>query len=150
VRISAKVEDACLAMLELAANYETGQPVQVKNISDLHGIPNRFLVQILLHLKGAGLVHSVRGAHGGYQLARPPEDISLSNIIRAIDRTALALERRTSPKRRGPVVVAQTPAAQALQSIWRDIHAEELRLLDATTLAQLLRRTQQDTLSYQI
>jgi Rrf2 family protein len=150
MRISAKVEDACLAMLELAAQYELGQPVRVKDIADTHGMPQRFLVQTLIQLKGAGLVQSVRGASGGYQLAKRPEEISLANIINAIDRTSLAPVRRTSPKRSGGVAPVNTPAYQALNSVWRDVHAAELRLLNATTLAELHRRTQQDMLSYQI
>jgi Rrf2 family cysteine metabolism transcriptional repressor len=150
MRISAKVEDACLAMLELAANYGSAQPVRVKTVADTHGIPQRFLVQILLHLKGAGLVNSIRGASGGYQLARPPEDISLADIIGAIDHSALAPVRRMSPKRRGPVSLTNSAGAQSLHSVWRDLHAEEVRLLNATTLADLVRRSQQDMLSYQI
>jgi Rrf2 family protein len=150
MRISAKVEDACLAMLELAANHDARQPLQVKTIADTHGIPQRFLVQILIHLKGGGLVQSVRGAHGGYQLARPPEEISLADIIMAIDSTALAPQRRTSPQRRGPAAHTHTPASEALQSVWRDVHAAQLSLLNATTLADLLRRTEHDTLSFQI
>src|SRR3954452_14365815 len=68
MRVSAKAEYACIAMLELAANYGDSQPVRVKSIADHHGIPQRFLVQILLQLKGAGYVTSTRGAAGGYQL----------------------------------------------------------------------------------
>src|SRR5881398_1674979 len=85
MRVSAKAEYACVAMLELAANYQEPQPVRIKAIADAQDIPQRFLVQILLQLKTAGLVASVRGASGGYQLARPPERISLAAIINAID-----------------------------------------------------------------
>src|SRR5947209_11234762 len=73
MRVSAKAEYACVAVLELAANYGDAQPVRVKTIADAHGISLRFLVQILLQLKGAGLVVSTRGASGGYHLTRPPE-----------------------------------------------------------------------------
>jgi len=65
MRISAKAEYACLAMLELAANYAEPQPLRVKAIADAHQIPQRFLLQILLQLKAAGLVASIRGAAGG-------------------------------------------------------------------------------------
>src|SRR5215510_10070674 len=85
MRVSAKAEYACIAMLELAANVNERQPVRVKAIAEAHGIPQRFLVQILLQLKTAGLVVSVRGASGGYQLARPPDTISLAQVINAID-----------------------------------------------------------------
>ena len=151
MRVSAKAEYACLAMLELASNYEGPNPVRVKSIADSHGIPQRFLVQILLQLKGAGLVASVRGASGGYQLARPPEEISLADVINAIDRAPEPAQRRPSPKRRTPATSMESPGVRALQSVWRDIQAEEQRLLEATTLAELVRRTRQgDSLSYQI
>src|SRR5215472_10332886 len=87
MRVSAKAEYACVAMIELAANYAEPQPVRLKAIADAHGIPQRFLVQILLQLKGAGLVVSSRGAAGGYQLARPPSEISLADIVRVVDST---------------------------------------------------------------
>ena len=64
MRISAKAEYACVAMLELAANFAEPQPLRIKAIADSQGIPQRFLVQILLQLKTAGLVASVRGAAG--------------------------------------------------------------------------------------
>jgi len=77
MKVSAKTEYACIAMLELAAHYGTGQPVRVRRIAERHEVPARFLVQILLQLKGAGLVASVRGAAGGYQLLKPPEQVTL-------------------------------------------------------------------------
>src|SRR5215467_13710965 len=85
MRVSAKAEYACIAMFELAANHGTPQPVRVKAIADAHGIPLRFLVQILLQLKAAGLVMSTRGASGGYHLTRRPEQISLADVIHVID-----------------------------------------------------------------
>src|SRR5215831_2935849 len=88
MKVSAKAEYACVAMLELASSRSETQPVRVKAIADAHGIPLRFLVQILLQLKGADLVASTRGAAGGYHLTRTPEAISLADVINVIDRTA--------------------------------------------------------------
>jgi Rrf2 family protein len=85
MNLSAKTEYACLAMLQLAADHDSGEPVQIRHIADEQGIPARFLVQILLQLKGAGLVASTRGAAGGYRLARPPRDISLADVIDVIE-----------------------------------------------------------------
>ncbi|HEY3394892.1 MAG TPA: Rrf2 family transcriptional regulator, partial [Lacipirellulaceae bacterium] len=76
MKLSARTEYACLAMLQLAQEYDSGEPVQIRRIADEHAIPGRFLVQILLQLKGAGLVASTRGAAGGYRLARPPHEIT--------------------------------------------------------------------------
>src|SRR5687767_7381379 len=103
MRISAKAEYACAAMLELAASHGSPQPVSIKAIADAHGLKARFLVQILIQLKTAGLVASVRGASGGYQLARAPEMITLAQVINAIDerlgarRFALSAVHRTQP-----------------------------------------------------
>jgi Rrf2 family cysteine metabolism transcriptional repressor len=163
-------------MLELAASYTDPQPVRIKAIAEAQGIPPRFLVQILLHLKTAGLVASVRGAAGGYQLARPPESISLAAVINAIDdpnftphsaldeagrkrrkeRVAAAAarqrgDRRISPARSGHADTLPSRAVEALLGVWRQIHAEEQRFLDNLTLAELLRRAEQsNALSYQI
>lgn len=71
--------------MELARQYATGTPVQIRTISDRLRIPSRFLVQILLQLKSAGLVTSTRGASGGYQLIRSPDEVSLMDIISAVD-----------------------------------------------------------------
>lgn len=144
MRVSAKAEYACVAMIELAANYAEPQPVRVKAIADAHGIPQRFLVQILLQLKGAGLVASVRGASGGYQLARPPKAISLADVIQVIDGS---LPSRIAPS----PPAAASPALAAVRAVWHDIQAEEHRELEENTLAELVRRMQQSNdLSYQI
>ena len=107
MKISAKAEYACLAVLALARKNPDDPPVRIREISATHGIPERYLVQILLQLKGAGLVASTRGASGGYQLTRPPESISLAQIITAIDdrtlmpRSALDEVNRRSSARCG-------------------------------------------------
>ena len=144
MRISAKAEYACVAMLELTANYADGQPVRIKAIADAQGIPQRFLVQILLQLKTAGLVASVRRASGGYQLAKPPESISLASVITAID-------DRTLAPRSALAAANRSPAVQTLLGVWREIQSEEQRLLQQLTLAELIRRAQlTNALTYQI
>lgn len=85
VKLSAKVEYGCLAMLHLAEHYAAGEPMQIRRVASDHEIPGRFLVQILLELKRAGLVLSTRGAAGGYRLARDPQDISLGDIIAVLE-----------------------------------------------------------------
>jgi Rrf2 family protein len=85
MKLSAKTEYACVAMLQLAEDFASGEPVQLRRIAEEHGIPARFLVQILLQLKGAGLVTSTRGAAGGYRLARPPHEITLADVVEVIE-----------------------------------------------------------------
>ena len=139
---SAKAEYACRAMLELAARHGDTQPVRLKIIADAHGIPQRFLVQILLQLKGNGLVASTRGASGGYQLGRPPDQISLADIIGVIDRN----ER--GPTRTDDVT---SPTTEAIRGVWRRVQAEQQRILEETTLADLVHRIRdRDALVYTI
>jgi Rrf2 family protein len=143
MKVSAKAEYACVAMLELAANRDSAQPVRVKTIAEAHAIPLRFLVQILLQLKGAGLVASTRGASGGYHLTRPPDAISVADIINVIDR---ALPARTSSSQPTPSL-----AFSVLRGIWRDVQVAQQQMLEQITLADLVRQTQESSaLSYQI
>ena len=85
MRITAKAEYACLAVIELARSVGDGSPRRVRELADAQDIPERYLIQILLQLKAAGLVHSSRGSVGGYQLARSPSQISVADVIAAID-----------------------------------------------------------------
>jgi Rrf2 family cysteine metabolism transcriptional repressor len=142
MRVSAKAEYACIAILELAAHHANRTPVRVKTIVDAHGIPQRFLVQILLQLKGAGLVESVRGASGGYLLARPPSEISVADVVHTIDHPE---------PRRDPVAFAHSTAVQAIRAVWRDLQVEEQQFFDNLSIAELLRRAQEThELTYQI
>ena len=143
MRISAKAEYACVAMLELASG-SADEPRRVKDIADAHGIPPRFLVQILLQLKTAGLVASVRGASGGYQLARKADSITLADVIGAIDDLSPASHVALTDS-------APSPVVETLLEVWREIHTEEQRLLARPTLADLVRRIRQGgALTYQI
>src|SRR5262249_30739550 len=115
---------------------------RVKAIADAHGIPLRFLVQILLQLKGAGLVASTRGAAGGYHLTRSPDKISLADVINVIDRT---------PQPRSDGSLPRSLAVRALRGVWQDVQAEEQRMLEEITLDDLVHQTQQSQEpSYQI
>src|SRR5262245_36917375 len=111
MRVSAKTEYACVAMLELAGQYGRPEPVRIRTIAEKHDIPPRFLVQILLQLKGAGLVNSSRGAAGGYQLARPPQEISLGEVMAVID----------GPEPSENIAHERTAMVRALHRAWRDI-----------------------------
>jgi Rrf2 family protein len=143
MRVSAKAQYACIAMLELAGNYQEPQLLQVKTIADTHGISPRFLVQILLQLKVRGLVRSIRGASGGYQLARSPEEITLADVINAIDDPAPAMP---------PALKALKPslAVDALCGVLQDVDAKERQILCDVTLAELVRRSEATGVMYQI
>src|SRR5258708_14990884 len=82
---SAKCEYGIKAMLDLSINGQPDQPVQVRVIADRAEIPECFLEQIMADLRQAGLVESIRGAHGGYVLSMPAAAITLAHVIEAID-----------------------------------------------------------------
>src|SRR6516162_1192457 len=85
MKISAKDEYACSAVLELALNYDSETPVvRVQDIADRHGIPMKFLFQIMQILKRVGIAHSKRGTEGGYVLARDPARITVGDVIRSV------------------------------------------------------------------
>ena len=133
MRITAKTEYACVAVFELASQYGSDRPVRIREIAARHGVPPRFLVQILLELKGAGLVASIRGAAGGYQLIRPPDQVSLDEVMRVIEGSASdsGLACHASP---------DSPAVEALLKAWQDVAAKRREMLQGITFAELLDR----------
>lgn len=126
---SAKTDYACVAMIELAMRYGSREPVRLREIVDAHHIPSQFLVQILLQLKTAGLVTSLRGATGGYRLAREPESITLADIVDVIEGPAAtgAADR-------------QSAAGRVLAATWRALGAQQHAWLAEVTLADLIAR----------
>ena len=85
MRVSTRGDYACRALLSLALHAEEGAPTSVRDIAERTGLPQPYLEQILLALKGAGLVRSKRGVGGGYILARSPSEIRLSDVVSAVD-----------------------------------------------------------------
>ena len=85
VRVSTRGDYACRALLSLALRGSETGPTSVRDIAERTALPQPYLEQILLALKGAGLVRSKRGVGGGYVLARPAEEILLSEIVSAVD-----------------------------------------------------------------
>ncbi len=136
MKISAKTEYACIAMLELAINYGSHEPVRIRKIAEEHGIPSRFLVQILLQLKGAGFVNSTRGASGGYELIRPPAEITLADVMGVIEGPEEVSESSASP---------DSTAAKVLQKCWQDVNKKEREMLRSITLAELTERARRQS-----
>ncbi len=131
MRISAKTEYACIAMVELAGSYGTGQPVRIRKIAERHDVPSRFLVQILLQLKGAGFVASTRGAAGGYHMVLPPGDISLGQVMDVVEGSVKAKERSTNAS-------PNSSAVKVLQKAWCEVESVERGMLEKVTFADLL------------
>jgi len=144
MKISAKTEYACIAMLELASRYGSPQPGQLRTIAARHDVPPRFLVQILLQLKGAGLVASTRGAAGGYHLLHPPEQVSLGDVMAVIEGTGNGEAKACSAS-------PDSPAVKVLTAAWQEVTAVERKMLGEISFAELLERARgQDEHMYHI
>ena len=85
MKVSTRGDYASRALLSLALHADVGSPTSVRDLAERTGLPQPYLEQILLALKGAGLVRSKRGVGGGYVLARDPADITLGQIVSAVD-----------------------------------------------------------------
>jgi Rrf2 family protein len=144
MKISAKAEYACLAVLELALRFHRQEPVRLTDIAQPNNIPERFLVQILLQLKGAGYVQSLRGASGGYRLAVDPEKISLWDVIHIISGPSF-------PGMDEPESATRGVGWQILRNVWHEVNRQEREYLEQTNFAQLLEQVRQhDTNMYYI
>ncbi|MBA4019835.1 MAG: Rrf2 family transcriptional regulator [Pirellula sp.] len=131
MRVSAKTEYACIAMLELTVAYSAGEPIRIRNIAEAHGIPSRFLVQILLQLKGAGYVVSTRGASGGYQLAKAPDEINLGEVMQVIEGQEEVIRSCTN---------SDSPSARVLVAAWNEVQDVEREMLHSLTFSELAAR----------
>lgn len=133
MKVSTRGDYACRALLSLTLHAEPGVPTSVRDIADRTGLPQPYLEQILLAIKGAGLVKSKRGVGGGYVLSRAPEEITLAQIVSAVD---------------GPIVVGDFGEPHkdgacdhegqcVLLSIWADVGERMRVMLEASTLADV-------------
>ncbi len=126
MNISSRCDYACRAIVELAKQAHTQQPVRATHIAESRGIPEKYLVHILIQLKRAGLVRSVRGSQGGYRLDRAPGDITLGEIVKAID---------------GPVLdppPVEDSYGQDLDPTWRQIAKGIDDLLEGITVQDIV------------
>jgi Rrf2 family transcriptional regulator, cysteine metabolism repressor len=134
MRISAKGEYAIRALLDLAVHHGEGL-VPIQEVARRQGIPQRYLEQVLLLLKRAGLLESKRGSAGGYQLVRPPAAISVGEVLRAIEGRVTALE--VAGRQPGK---ASEAASADLAPLWREIAGAVAAVIDRTTFGDLAER----------
>ena len=130
MRISAKADYAVRATVELAAAPE-GTPVKGDALARSQNIPQKFLENILGELRHAGLVESRRGQEGGYWLARPAADVTVADVMRAVE-GPLASVRGEPPER-----VAYEGAAGSLQRVWIAVRGALRSVVEEVTLADL-------------
>jgi Rrf2 family protein len=133
MRVSAKVDYALRALAELAA--APPGPVKAEQIATAQSIPLKFLENILLELRRAEIVTSRRGAEGGYRLARPAAEVSVADVIRAVE-GPIATVRVARPEE-----VEYTGPARGLQGVWIELRASMRGVLEETSLADLVART---------
>ena len=132
MRVSAKADYALRAMLELAA---AGGLVKGEQLASAQGIPRKFLETILLELRHDELVVSQRGVEGGYALARPAAEITVADVIRAVE-GPIATVRGARPED-----VVYAGSAAALQPLWLELRASMREVLEGATLADLVGRS---------
>jgi Rrf2 family protein len=130
MRVSAKTDYALRAAVELAAAPE-GAQVKGERLATSQSIPLRFLENILLQLRHAGIVESRRGAEGGYRLARPASEISLADVIRAIDGPLAGVSGRR------PETLDFRGRSEPLREVWVAVRASLRGVLENVTLADV-------------
>jgi Rrf2 family protein len=129
VKVSTRGDYAARALLSLAL-HGSDRPTSVKEIAERTNLPQPYLEQILLAVKGAGLVVSKRGVGGGYVLAREPERITLAQIIDAVEGPQLPLDEHPD----------HCEGHCVLQEVWVCVSDETRRMLEQFTLADLVAR----------
>jgi Rrf2 family protein len=136
MRVSAKVDYALRALLELAA--APPGPVKGERLATAQEIPPKFLENILTELRRAEIVASQRGADGGYRLAKPASEISVADVVRALE-GPIASVRGVRPDE-----IEYTGPARSLQPLWIELRAAMRGVLEGTTLADLVERSAAD------
>ena len=135
MRLTSRIDYGLRAMLDLALNFGGG-PIQNHDISRRQHIPEQYLKQILPLLRRRGLVTSSRGPQGGHRLAHPPVDISVAEIIRALEGGMEILEMGPERKQSGTA----TETSRIIDDFWVEVRTEVERIMGATNLDDLCRR----------
>ena len=117
MKLNAKTEYALLALVQLAEDHAQGQPASMRALAQRQPIPDGFLVQILQDLRRSGLVTSTRGACGGYRLSRPPAEISLCDVLSALEGDDPLRSNLANPTPLAEVLVEQLDDARCM---WQD------------------------------
>ena len=137
MKISAKIDYACRALLELSLHWPNPEPLQVEQSARRQRVPVKFLTQILIYLKQAGYVESVRGKNGGYLLRKLPREIKLNDIMENFQDTNNSRDEKSNP---------------IFNPIWREVNQEFLKAMDKFNFEDICNRKRQsdNTLTFQI
>ncbi len=148
MKISTKGDYATRALQDLAMHYAEG-PVPIEAIARRQSLPVRYLEQLLLTLKRAGFLTSKRGVNGGYFLAKPPREITLGQILRAVDGPIAPIFCVSEPPREH---CGQEPSC-VLRDVWTEVRDAVSAIVDHTTLEDICERIRTRTterVNYQI
>lgn len=129
MELSCKTEYALLALLELTACYNEGEPLQIRQIAAVQNIPDRYLEQLLATLRRGSLVRSHRGAKGGYVLGREPWKITLLDVINCLEGSNAKASKSDTP--------AKTIESAIVGEIWQEVHDRAHEVLQKYTLQDL-------------
>jgi Rrf2 family transcriptional regulator, iron-sulfur cluster assembly transcription factor len=132
VKISTQIRYGLRSLCDIAYN-SAGSPAQVRCISERQGISPRYIEQIFQRLKRAGIIKSVRGPAGGYYLARPPEEISVGDVIRAVDGTDIQLVF-CSGEKRGPKKACERHGKCVVSDVWGEASKRLMEYFNSVTL----------------
>ncbi len=132
--ISSKAEYGVRALFELAQQYGSG-PVQSETIATRQRIPVNYLNQVLIQLRKAGLVESIRGPQGGHMLAHPPEQITLLEILTVLEGPVI-----TTSEASGETIAASSIDREVLAEVWNQLRTTIEGLLESITLHELCQR----------
>ena len=140
MRISARCDYACRALVELSLRWPSKDPMRINDLAERQGIPLRYLVQILLQLKQLGWVKSSRGQKGGYNLAQAPERIILGEVIEAIGGPLL------------PIADTVGQEKSVFSGIWKEVEGSISLILGRVTFEDICKRVRglDKVLIYQI
>jgi Rrf2 family protein len=128
VELSCKSEYAILALIELATHYQSGEPLQIRQIATQQNIPDRYLEQLLATLRRGGILKSQRGSKGGYLLAREPWKITLFEILNCLEGLEVRSDDDINPK---------TLDTGVVEDVWVEARLAANAVLQKYTLAEL-------------
>lgn len=134
MRISSRGEYGVRAMFDLAQRFGEG-PIPLKSVAERQEISEHYLEQLMGALRKAGLVNSVRGAQGGYELAMAPDRITIGDVIRALEGPVLTVHGAEREKDRAKS--SETPEQAALSAVWDRLAEKVNEILDSVSLADL-------------
>ena len=142
MRISAKIDYACRAILELSLHWPNQQPLQVHEIAQRQGIPMNFLIQILFNLRQLGYVRSMRGKEGGYNLSKPPGEIKFNDLVRHFGPEPESKSAKASQRSKTCVI----------DTVWGEVDEAIENILENINFEDICNRTRasEKTITYEI